>query len=394
MPPNSGASLTVPNAMGRFRFVILLALIAVPVIAFAEGPGPAAQLVAGAYKYDDEVILINRNDGRIVVRDFAVGLDMVDLNGKYDAWGGPYYDLAAGDFNGDGLQELAVIGGGSLNTPGPVLSTFDPVRFKAGATQLPPLALNIAPNTWQLVRCDDINGDGRDEVVAIRSANEPGISARVQAYGFNVGTGQWNATPLWNLATAGGFLDMDLGDFDGDGKADLALVRVGNLVYVLDGENPNTTHFQAKVGDLADWNKVRIGDVDADGRPELVLLRPQATSSGNTPAAIIPIRTIGDGQWSEVYGWGFAVPPRDIKLSDIDQDGKPEIMALNNGSGAAIYTLNPRLGGTNNNIADHLLVEDNLWGLTLTMGDANGDRRPERMVLRSGGAFLRVQGVY
>ncbi|MGQ9555861.1 MAG: FG-GAP repeat domain-containing protein [Anaerolineae bacterium] len=374
--------------------VLLLLVLIAPLVVLAEGSGPVAQLVADAYKYDQEVILINRNDGRIVVRDFAVGPNMVDLNDKYDAWGGPYYDLAAGDFNGDGLQELAVIGGGSLNTPGPLLSTFDPTRYKAGDTQLPALGLNIAPNTWQLVRCDDINGDGRDEIVAMRSANEPNISARIQAYAFNVGTGQWNATPLWDFPTAGGFLDMDLGDFDGDGKADLVLVRLGSYVYVLDGENPNITHFQARVGDLADWNKARIGDVDGDGRPELVLLRPQASASGNTPAAINIVRTTGGSQWSDLYGWGFPVPPKDIKLSDVDQDGKLEIMAFNNGSGATIYTLNPRLGGANNNIADQLLLEDNQWGPILTMGDANGDRRPERMLVRNNGALLRVYNFY
>jgi hypothetical protein len=210
------------------------------------------------------------------------------------------------------------------------------------------------------------------------------------AYDFNVNTGQWGTGPLWDLPTAGGFVDLDLGDFDGDGAADVVLTREGRIIIVNDGDAPTVTHFQAEVGSLASWTKAKAGNINGVGAPELVLLRPQPTISGDVPPAVLAITPTSLSTWADAARWGFADPPIDIQLSDINVDGVPEVIALTAGANASIYTLNPRLPADTGGIEDRLLIGDNMWGPVLRVGDANGDGRPERMLVERNGTFLRV----
>jgi len=359
--------------------------------AAAEGHAVSGQVAADAYKRDAEVVLINGNDGRIIIRDYAVGPNMVDLNGKYDAFGGPWYAVAAGDFDGDGIKELVAIGEGALGQPGPSLVTFDPVYYKLNGTGLTQLDVNVAPYQWLMVRCGDINGDGRDEIVALRSANEPGnINAHLVAYGFNPTTNAWST--LWDLPNGGGFNDISLGDFNGDGKADIAAARVYNYLLVLDGSNPNNAFFDCKFGGLNPWTKIRIGDLDGNGSADLALLRPQQAVSGNFPATILATHPISLNSSNDIYGWGFGDPPKDIQLADMNGDGKLEIVADSTGTFAKIYTLNPRMGGTNNDTETEMWIGDNEWQPNLGVGDVNGDGRPELMLVHNNGDKLRIYG--
>ncbi|MHB0874451.1 MAG: FG-GAP repeat domain-containing protein [Anaerolineae bacterium] len=385
-----GAMNSYPRRSRVLIALVIVGLTLLPAAVLAQGVDGQVHTSQGPYQLDTEVVLINRVDGRIVIWDPAVGANTVDLNGKYTAWGGPYYDMAAGDFNGDGLQELAVIGGGALNAPGPLLHTFDPVHYRAGIAQLPQLSIDIGPSVWQFVRAGDIDGDQRDEIVTIRSTNEGAIQQRIQAYKFNIATGTWGTTPVWNLATAGGFVDVDLGDFNNDGAADVALVRGPDQVIILAGQNPGISLFDANVGGLSSWRKVRVGDVDGDSTADVALARPEAAATGNTPPAVIAIHATGASLWYDIYDWGFPDPPEDIELADANNDGRLEIMAFNNGGNAGIYTLNPRQGGVNNNVQEFLGVGDNAWSPNLVMGDANGDDTPERMLVRNDGSLLRV----
>jgi len=376
---------------------LILALLASPLVGLAESDELQLQVAADAYLRDDEVILINRNDGRIVIRDYAVGTNMTNLNGKYDSFGGPYNDLAAGDFNGDGTKEIVAIGGRGVDAPGPNLNSLDPIA-PVGGSLVPnigaQLSTNVYPYDWLMVDCADVDGDGRDEIVAIRSTDEPGnILARIVCYEFE---SSWREK--WNLATGGGFYHMDLADYDYDNKADVLLVRVFSYVLVLDGENPTQSHFEAQVGGvLADWTRGRIADVTGEGLKELVLMRPQQAASGNFPAAILVLHPKSAGEWDDVFGWGFGDPPEDMEIGDKNGDGMNEILAVNTGNFAKIYTLNPRLADDQvppygNRTEEELWIGDREWAGNLVLGDPNGDGALERLLVRADGTLLRMYG--
>lgn len=373
--------------------LLILALAAVPAAAWAQEGATEAQLVPDAYVRDHEVILINRNDGRIVIRDYAVGPGMRDLSGKYDQWGGPYHQVAAGDYNGDGTKEIVAIGGRGVTVPGPVLNVFDPV-VPSVSTAVPNPSINVNPYDWILLGTGDVDGDGRDEIVAVRTANEPGnIFARVQCYELEGGA--WREK--WSLPTGGAFRSMTLGDFNGNGKADILFTRDFRCVLVLDGENPAFEHFSAQIGGIGEWDKILIGDVTGDNSRDLILLRRIQAQSGNYPSAVYAIHPTGFNTWNDIFGWGFGDPPEDIQLLDWNGDGRLEIAAMNTGDLARIYILNPRMNNTErNNTEVEMWIGDREWGPNLEVGDPNGDGRSELMMIHTGvvpnfpNYFLRI----
>ncbi|MGI6208076.1 MAG: FG-GAP-like repeat-containing protein [Anaerolineae bacterium] len=376
---------------------LILALAGVPATAWAQESTAEAQLVPDAHVRDEEVILINRNDGQIVIRDYAVGPNQRDLSGKYSQWGGPYHMVATGDFNGDGTREIVVTGGRGVDTPGPILNVFDPV-VPGGSFAVPNPSINVNPYDWTHLGTADVDGDGRDEIVAIRTANEPGnILARVQCYELE--GNQWREK--WSLATGGGFRDMTLGDYNGDGRADVLFARDFRYVLVLDGQNPTIEYFSAQVGGIGEWNKIRMGDINGDNSRDLILLRDTQAQSGNFPSAVYTIHPTGFNTWTDIFGWGFGDPPEDIELLDYNGDGRLEIAAMNTGTFARIYILNPRLNSTeNNNTEDEQWIGDREWGPNLVVGDPNGNGRPEFLLIHTAEGdsvpdyFLRILGFH
>ncbi len=378
-------------------WLLLLAVIAAPLSVLAEGGELEATLAADAYVRDTEIVLLNRNDGHVVIRDYAVGPNMQDLSGKYDQWGGPYNLLAAGDFNGDGTREIVVAGGRGVEVTGPNLNTFDPI-VPSGSTAVPNLAANIDPFNWTMLQAGDVDGDGRDEIVAVRETNEPNnVTARVVCYQLEGNV--WGEK--WSLPTGGAFRDMTLGDFDNDNKTDIGFTRDFRYVLILDGDNPNVEHFSAQIGGTGDWNKILIGDVNADNSRDLVLLRNSQAISGNFPAAVLAIHPTTNNAWTDIFGWGFGDPPEDIALGDWNGDGKPEILAVNTGNFAKTYILNPRMNDTaKNNTEGEIWIGDNEWAPNLVTGDPNGDNRAEFMLIHTKAItnfpdfFLRIWGFH
>ncbi|MHB0877200.1 MAG: hypothetical protein ACYC5O_14275 [Anaerolineae bacterium] len=366
--------------------LVVVALLTLPVISLAQGDD-LQSAVADAYVRDDEIVLINRNDGHIVIRDYAAGANMASLAGKYDSWGGPYYDVAAGDFNGDGTREIVAIGGATVGNPGSVMHTFDPVKAPTEST-LPSVARNVSPYVYNMVGTGDIDGDARDEIIAVRTHSDPTnstISAMIECWEF---TTTW--VMRWSKASSGGFYDMAIGDMDNDDKADIGFVRVGNKVLVIDGENPNTDLFDLTFsGPLQEWNRLEIADVNGDNSEDLTLLRPQQSVSGNFPATVLSIHPTGVNTYTDIYGWGFGTVPGDLNVGDTNGDGKNEIAVTRVSNFAKYHILNPRIT-TNNATEAEVWIGDSLWATNFELGDTNGDGIDQVLLMHKDGTLIRL----
>jgi hypothetical protein len=145
----------------------------------------------------------------------------------------------------------------------------------------------------------DLDGDGQDEIVGYTK------DARLFVLRGTDLSDVWN-TPLgrWRAITA-----ITVGDVDQDGQLEILLIADRLLrVYsaARDQEEWKSTQF-------FDDTDMALGDVDGDGREELVM------SGGNIYDAYY--RNL---EWGSGVPGGFGV---DIDLFDIDNDGKLEIIA-------------------------------------------------------------------
>jgi hypothetical protein len=199
--------------------------------------------------------------------------------------------VLAGDFNGDGLTDLAVAGFDSSSGQDgvDVLLSGGFGRFQA----LSPINLGkLAPSS---VVAGEFTGAGRTDLAAAGFDSSSGQNEAEVLLGE--GDGTFQATTPINLGTLAP-ASLVVGDFDGDGRIDLAVVGSDpssgqDEVEVLLGEGDGTFHAATptRLGTLSTHLLV-TGEFTGDGRTDVAVVGFDS-SSLQTVAEVL--RGNGDG---------------------------------------------------------------------------------------------------
>jgi hypothetical protein len=161
---------------------------------------------------------------------------------------------------------------------------------------------------------------------SVRVVN-PGVGAASNVAFFQV-IGSSSTVTFGNasVATASGPEDVTVADFNGDGKLDLAVCNIlaGELSIMLgngDGTFGNPTTYSSGSG--ADPQYAVVGDFNGDGKPDL------AISNDNATVAVM----LGNGDGTFQPAMTFLVPQaaNQFVMGDFNQDGKLDVAVLTNG---------------------------------------------------------------
>lgn len=123
--------------------------------------------------------------------------------------------VAVGDFDGNGKDDLAVVNQGS-GTVSILLGNGDGT-FAAGVTY----TTGINP---RMVMSGDFNSDGKRDLVVVDS----GAAAGTSGISILLGNGDGIFQSATFIALGSVSLSATIGDFNGDGAADLAVVNEGS----------------------------------------------------------------------------------------------------------------------------------------------------------------------
>jgi hypothetical protein len=234
--------------------------------------------------------------------------------------------VAVADFNGYGYADI-ITTSRSYNAVtlrlGKGDGTFQPpMGFTAGAQALvPSLAIG------------DFNGDGIPDLAL---ALFYGTGGNLMVL---VGNGDGTFTQGASYPIAGEGLIVAVGDFNGDGKADLAITNSNPNVdagaaglAVLLGNGDGT--FQPAVGYAAGFapNPMVVGDFNGDGKSDLAVVDLTSTPSYYTPSNLKILLGNGDGTFqpavtTSISGIGSLSPT--LAVADFNRDGRTDLaMAL------------------------------------------------------------------
>ncbi|TDV56175.1 N-acetylmuramoyl-L-alanine amidase [Actinophytocola oryzae] len=230
-----------------------------------------------------------------------------------------------GDFDGDGKDDIVTFTNGALNDVYVALSN--------GSSFGPGLKWNdFFGLDGEVPAVGDVNGDGRDDIITFTHNAAADVYVALSTGTAFAGATKWH--DYFGLAgeTPG------VGDFNGDGRDDIVVFNQGTLgdVYVALSDGARF------VGNSVKWHDFfsvgaeapRIGDFDGDGRDDV------ATFTLNAAADVYVATSTGSSfagttvKWQDFFGLAGEFPYG----GDFNGDGKDDVVTFTKGTLNDVFT--------------------------------------------------------
>ncbi|MBS1793564.1 MAG: VCBS repeat-containing protein [Acidobacteria bacterium] len=177
--------------------------------------------------------------------------------------------------------------------------------------------------------------------------------------------------PVFAVAANPGFMGAE--DLDGDGKTDILTVNNGVSVSVL--RNLGGGNFAPKIDFpvIAGAYSVALADVDGDGKKDIVL-----TLSGNPVISVLRNTSSGAGNINFSSAVSFpAAPSASIAVTDLNSDGKLDVVISNNTANSVMVLVNNSPGAGTVSFAAVVSYTVGSQPFGVAVGDLDGDGKPE-----------------
>jgi len=352
--------------------VTLLVAVVGPLSSIATTVGSGIdQAVVPAANQDDEVVLIT-SAGYIQVED-----PHTESGHEPATWTSPqagWQFVTVGDFNGDGDDEIVALGGNRAKI-------YDP--FPEGGTQVS-FEETLSGHNWYGGTAGDIDLDGRDELILLRDDNNTTTNtyAHLVVFDGNANGTQW--TIVQDLPYGTEWEDVAAGNFIGDARAELVLVRqqvptTEGKVLVMNAQTGQTIT-QEDFGYF--FHAVDTGDFNKDGKDEIIAVRDVISIHGSN-AVVFQVKGVNLGyevletvRAGTAFMWAAA--------GDMDADGADEIALLRNVPSPNKGLFHMDLYGSQVTL-NEVIAEG--W-TDIQAGDITGDGRAEALILK--GSLVRA----
>jgi len=233
---------------------------------------------------------------------------------------------------------------------------------------------------------DDIDGDSKPDLVVANFG-----SSSISIYRNNsITQGSISYDPKIDYAVGTNPYDVQMGDFDGDGKQDIAVANFGsNTVSIFRNISTSGSISHETQVDFATGTgptAIAIGDIDLDGKVDMAV----TNINGNT-VSVHRNASTGIGSLSFFASQNFAtdVDPIDVAIDDFDGDGKVDMAVVNQSTNSISTYLNTSSIGSISFTTQSAFVTGAVPYLFST-GDLDGDGKAEIAVANFGDNTVSV----
>ena len=298
-----------------------------------------------------------------------------------------------GDFDGDGLADMAASTSGNKVSIFKNQSTAAEFAFTLAASYTP----NYLPSA---IITADFTGDGKLDI-AVGFGSLSGVYLYKNT--SSIGNISFDTPFYYNLGGTGNVYSLAATDIDSDGKTDLLVGYVSSGTAVSIVRNTGilgNLGFAAKTnlafgtvpggsGNVGADNKIVLADMDGDNKPDVtsvsrffppfLIYRNTSTPGTISFAAKVSITsnrntTIGNGNF-------------DMKIADIDGDGRPDIHYVS--SDSAYLCIYKNTSSIANITFESKAKTDGIYyPKAMDIADVDGDGMPDPVVLTSDSAIV------
>jgi hypothetical protein len=280
-------------------------------------------------------------------------------------FGGPDA-IVAGDFNGDGTPDIAVANANNANSSNNTVS----VLLGNGDGSFRLVGSYPTGNNPAGIAAGDLNGDTRlDLVVANKGSGTISVL-------LGNGDGTFQSASSYGSSLLPAPVSVAIGDFNADGKPDLAVadfIQSGAVSILL---NDGSGNFGAPASFAAGAfpASVAVGDLNADGHPDLV-------TANQNDGTVSVLASEGGGVFQPAVNFsvsgGSSPDPVSVALADFNGDGKPDIAVANQTGSGDVGIL---FGNGDATFQTARNLNAGIFPASLAAGDFNGDAKMDLAV--------------
>jgi hypothetical protein len=346
------------------RTLAILVIVAALVPLAQTGTATAQPVNTG-----EELVIIT-GDGRLRAIDPFTPPGFVPV-----VWESPvngFTDVATGDFDGDGSDEVVGLRGGEA-------VVYDPVR-RPGEPDMTRVFTATPGQVWRNVVTGDLDGDGSDELILVESSSATGLAIQMYAFKFNASTG-WNQT--FSAGYGAVWQSLATGDVMGNGRDQVIATRnpgTSRQILIFDpADNWRTIH--ERNYDFP-WVSLAIGNTQNDGGNKDEIVTTRSGVLGTLASLLIFRWVAGNTVLDDVAGANYFPEFRWIALADVSGTGVKDVFLLRPGlvSGESIIALTNFRVGSAPPVAFNELTGQDKWN-GIQAGDLDGDGKDEIIVM-------------
>ncbi len=284
------------------------------VLADFNGDG-ALDLFKAGDQYKFGMVMLGRGDGTFQSNQAYAW----SVNG----WG---HNIVTADFNGDGIPDVAYSFPCCIATN----NAFAVILGGAHGVLGKPALVSVGSaascyNFPEWIAAGDVNGDGKADIVAtLYNDADAGCQNNTLAVLTGLGTGKFNKPVYYSTGTTAQAYEVFLADVNGDGKLDIVTSNMDGTISVLLNKGKGTFGPATVITSVAALNpyhnSIAVGDFNGDGKADI------AVATLWSQETVYVLLSNGDGTFQTPIVTATPDYTYTLAAGDFNNDGKLDLL--------------------------------------------------------------------